>query len=201
MDFFLPCKSTGTILCCCKMSSLRKLFCSQYGTYVHPTAWSEFCSSSIPSSFIYHGCEILCSSSPLGVSRKNSERLPYQCTWSVRQDLLKFELLIIPPQTKFQGYTEFTLSVYPPVYYFLSSFQYCYKTLLMCILPGNYVVTNTVNMNYVRIRCFSANLCLMCWPQLLNNDFQDCSETQWNVRLPYEDVHIARNLYLGNGVQ
>ena len=51
-------------------------------------------------------------------------------------------------------------------------------------------------MMAVDLRRFLAELGLKHCPQPLLNDLQGCYETQWSVRLPYGDVHIARNLCL-----
>ena len=67
----------------------------------------------------------------------------------------------------------------------------------MCILSGIYFWTKIVEMTVVELGCFSAKLDLMRCPQLLRKALQSCYETKWDVRLPYWDVHIARNLCLG----
>ena len=44
---------------------------------------------------------------------------------------------------------------------------------------------------------FSSKLFLTRCPQLLPNDWQNCYETYWSVRLSYWDVHIVSNLFWG----
>ena len=68
-----------------------------------------------------------------------------------------------------------------------------YHTLVW-ILSVIYVRTKIVEMMTVgTYTFFSAKLGQICCSKLLINDLQDCYETEWGVRLPYGNVHIARN--------